>query len=542
MSDQNKQIKPLTIWTPFLLSLVMVTGMVIGRKMEKSVTPVLSNPEIAEMPKSIKASGKNRVEEILNYLEAKYVDDLDRSELELKAIQAILEDLDPHTVYLDADILQRANEDLEGSFNGIGVEFLMLNDTITITQVMDESPAKEAGLKVGENILMIGDSVVHGLSLETYDIVRMLKGERASEVDLSILDQNDSLRELSLKRNKIKISSIDASFMLTDEVGYIKINRFNANVYKEFMHALEILVEEEELKDLVIDVRDNPGGYLKQTVKILSQLFDSKDKLLVYTNGRASRKEKHKTTGNSFYDIGRVVVLINENSASASEILAGSVQDWDRGLIVGDRSFGKGLVQEQYRLSDGSAIRITIARYYTPSGRLIQKPYEEVEEATIALDQSSEMDITRVDTTRFFTSKGREVFAAGGITPDIFVKEEYPDLTKYGVNFLNISSFVLDFFIENKSELPSTVESLYKSDWSDRLLNDYLRSQYVGNNLASMSRKEREHLQERMMVRLTKYHFGLEKSYEYAHYLDPVISTALSEISKNRPIAEYKEN
>ena len=542
MVDQEKRLRPLTIWTPFLLSLVMVTGMVIGRKMEQNVDRQDKTEVEEDVPRLIKARGKNRVEEILNYLEAKYVDELDRTELEEQAIVAILKDLDPHTVYLNTEVLQRANEDLEGSFDGIGVEFLMLNDTITITQVMKESPAEQRGLQVGESILMIEDSIVHGMSMETQDVVNMLKGEKSTEVNISVLGLDGEVRKVALNRDQIKLSSIDASYMLNDRVGYVKINRFSANVYKEFMSALEALVENEDMKDLVIDVRDNPGGYLKQTVKILSQLFEEKDRLLVYTQGRASRKEEHETTGNAFYEIGKVVVLINENSASASEILAGSVQDWDRGLIIGEKSFGKGLVQEQYRLTDGSAIRITIARYYTPSGRLIQKPYDRIEADEAVIEVKDGEEVALVDSTRYFTSEGREVFAEGGITPDIVVEEYYPDLSSYNILFQDISSFVMKYYLQNHENLPEDVNRLFSSEWPARMMRAYKESPYSAKGLHLMTANEQKYLRDRMMVRLAKYHLGLENSFEYANLMDKVIDAALSEISKDRPIAEYRSN
>jgi carboxyl-terminal processing protease len=414
------------VWLPFLLASAVVIGMLIGLKMADDA-PQFKLVKPGEVPSSNQRNEK--IEELLRYIEARYVDSVDRDKLIDEAIDKLVSQLDPHSSYIPSSEIRKANEQLEGKFDGIGIEFLLVNDTVTVVHTMPDSPADDAGLKTGDQIIKIGTKMVSGKSLDNEAVVDHLRGGEGSKVQLAFLRGRDKkLRQLSLAREPIDVSTIDAAYMLNERVGYIRLARFSANSDKEFIAAMADLWEKQGMKDLVIDLRQNPGGYLQVAANILSQVFPNKGSLLVYTQGRASYRADYKSTGRSFYPVDQVVVLIDEGSASAAEIVAGAVQDNDRGQIIGRRSYGKGLVQEQYEFSDGSALRLTVARYYTPSGRSIQKPYgkgidydHDVAERIKSGELLSEKKIKLQDTTSYLTHNGRKVFAGGGIVPDVFV-------------------------------------------------------------------------------------------------------------------------
>ena len=435
----------INILLPLLLSLFLVGGMLIGFKLKSST--VSSNGESI----SIIPSEPGRLEELIRYIEARYVDNVDRDEMTESAIANLLKQLDPHSNYIPAKDLKEVNEQLDGNFEGIGIEFMLLEDTILVVSPIAGGPSEKAGILAGDKIVEVEDSLIAGKEMNSRDVIGMLKGERGSKVKIGVVRGNNSgIKRFVITRDKIPLHSVEVGYMLDDETGYIKINRFSATTYKEFMEKLEHMIEKEGMKDLVIDLRQNPGGYLQEATNILSQLFKEKDRLLVYTEGRTVRRNEYETTGRPFFDIKDVAVLIDEGSASASEIVAGAIQDWDRGVIIGRRSFGKGLVQEQYSLKDGSALRLTVARYFTPTGRSIQKNYDDLD----AYDKdvydrydSGELynkdSIAVVDSTSFFTKiEKRKVFAGGGITPDIFIPIDTSGVSDY---FINIRGLLPQF-------------------------------------------------------------------------------------------------
>ncbi len=376
------------------------------------------------------APGSSKIEEVLRFVETQYVDSVDREMLIQTAIDAMLAKLDPHSVYIPSEDLNSMNEQLEGNLQGIGIKFTLLRDTILILKVVAGGPAEAAGLKAADRIVSVNDSTIVGEGLSNETVMKLLRGETGTTVSLGIKRAaNPKLLNLKVIRGEIPIYSIESKYMLDATTGYIHIARFSNRTYEEFMSALDSLIEKHNMKDLVIDLRDNPGGYLVAATRILDQLFDKKE-LLVYTEGRASGRKEYNSKGQSYYKgrIGQIVVLINENSASASEIMAAALQDHDRAILVGRRTFGKGLVQEPFNLSDGSALRLTIARYYTPSGRSIQKPYVEGEDYESDMEdrmKSGELksrDSLKIqDTTKYYTSNGRVVYGGGGVIPDIFI-------------------------------------------------------------------------------------------------------------------------
>lgn len=448
-NQDNSLLRKVAVWLPLLLATVLAVGMFIGLRFQATTPTQMSGTDLANLHRGL--AGQGKVEELMRYIDAKYVEDADEDAMIKKAIDAVLGELDPHSNYISAEDLVAINEQLEGNFDGIGVEFMILDDTIVVVTPLAGGPSEAAGIRAGDKIVAIEDSIVAGQNLDTRDIFSLLRGEKGTEVEVGIRRHGEpKMLKFSIVRDKIPVHSVDVATMLDEKTGFIKVNRFSATTYDEFVKSLQKLVEEHEMQDLVVDLRHNPGGYLTQATNMLSQLFPEKGKLLVYTEGRTVKRTEYTTNGRPFYNIGEVVVLIDESSASASEIMAGAIQDHDRGVLVGRRSFGKGLVQEQYPLRDGSALRLTVARYYTPSGRCIQKEYtdeqtydRDVEERYINGELSEEDKIEIADSTRFYTDNGHIVYGGGGVTPDVFVpldtfllREDYLRWRQYAAGYI----------------------------------------------------------------------------------------------------------
>ena len=379
----------------------------------------------------------NKFKDVLSLTEKYYVDDVDTQKLVEAAINGLLANLDPHSVYIPPSLLPRVNEEFQGSFEGIGVEFDILSDTLTVVSPIAGGPSEALGIFAGDKIVRINDS--SAISIKREDVLRKLRGPKGSRVKVTIARAGmRGFLEFEIVRDKIPLYSVDVSFMVNAEIGYIRINRFSQTTRDEFVSALDKL-KQQGLRKLILDLRNNPGGFLDQAYKIADELLPQGEKV-VYTKGRKPEfNEEYGTSGNGRFDKGSLIVLVSHESASASEIVAGAIQDWDRGLIVGETTFGKGLVQRQFDLGDGSAFRLTIARYYTPSGRLIQRPYgkslddyrnaafERNEEEGENIEHKVESDSGR---PIFKTAGGRTVYGGGGITPDHIVKfERYTDYT-----------------------------------------------------------------------------------------------------------------
>lgn len=477
MSDYKKPdpMKRLNIWLPLLLSFILVVGMLLGFKLQDGDAQTRN------------LSGKpGAIEELLRLVESKYVDETNREELVETAINNILKELDPHSSYIPASRLQAVNEELDGKFEGVGIQFTLLNDTIFVVTPISGGPADKLGVLAGDKIVMIEDSAVTGIDLTTDDVIDKLKGEKGSKVKIGIQrGKSKKIINYTITRDVIPLYSVDAAYMLNEATGYIKVNRFSGTTHEEFMTALEKMVNN-GLQNLVIDLRGNPGGYLTAATKMLDQLFEER-KLLVYTEGRTYARNNYKSTGRQLFPLDKVAVLIDEGSASASEILAGAVQDHDRGAIIGRRSFGKGLVQEQYNLSDGSALRLTVARYYTPSGRSIQKSYDDMDaygEEAYNRFKNGELvnqdSVSVADTTKFYTAEGRVVYGGGGIMPDVFIPI---DTTLYANSFYTtalqyVPQFVYSEYTALEKDLKKhkTVQVFNNQfEVTDALFNKYVR-------------------------------------------------------------------
>ena len=410
----------------------------------------------------INTSG-NKLNNLLHIIDDQYVDTVNVNDLVEKAMPQILSELDPHSVYITAREGEIANDDLRGSFSGIGIEFTIRQDTIRVQNVIGNGPAERAGVLAGDKIVEVDDSVFVGKKVTNEEAMHRLKGPKDTKVKLGIIRYGEkTIRHITVTRGEIPTKSVTCSYMLDDDTGYIKIKNFGENTYPELLIALAQL-SQKGFSNLVIDLRNNTGGYLESAVQIANE-FLSKGQLIVYTEGRRYPRQEYRSDGRGSYQRLPLVVLVDEVSASASEILAGSIQDNDRGTIIGRRSFGKGLVQQPIEFSDHSMIRLTVARYYTPSGRCIQKPYtsgsdKNYEEDLLSRYQHGEFfsqDSIKHTGPQYHTSNGRVVYGGGGITPDIFVPEDTLGMTSY-YKEASMSGMILQFAFnytdENRSKM-----------------------------------------------------------------------------------------
>lgn len=407
--------KKLSIWLPFLLAVILVIGMVLGYQLN------VNNSSDG----FLKNGAPSALQEVIHLIDNKYVDEIKPDSFKQALIQQALANLDPHSVYIPPADLKEVNEELMGSFQGIGVEFQVFNDTINVLGVMPNGPAEKAGIKVGDAILKANDSINLVGHLSTDSIKSKLRGPAGSTVKLTLL-RNGKTMQLAVTRGSILVPSVDVAYMVTSDIGYIKINKFGERTFEEFMQKLEQL-QKQGMKKLILDLRGNGGGILTEATAIADQFLDD-EKLIVYTEGAHSPRIDYRCKRDGIFEKNPLVVLVNETTASASEVLSGALQDWNRATIVGRRTFGKGLVQQQFQLSNGGALRLTVARYYTPLGRNIQKPYNKGKNAydEELINRFHDGELLKLDSSKlkgpaFKTPNGHLVYGGGGITPDIFV-------------------------------------------------------------------------------------------------------------------------
>ncbi len=429
----------LIIFLPVIISVALVIGILMGNWLTTIRVRNIVSDEVNRQKFSIRPglnSGSalsltpkgNKVSSAIQYILNEYVDTISLSTLNEEVLPALVEELDPHSMYIPAREFQRFSEPLVGNFSGIGVSFNMTDDSVAIINTIPNGPSEMVGVMAGDRIIMVDDSLVAGVNMPSDDIVRMLKGPKNTVVRVTIYRRGEKKPiNFEITRDDIPIYSVDVAYMVDDETGYIKISQFAQTTYREFMEAIEKLKAQGE-KKLIVDLRRNGGGIMEAATMIADQFLDE-GQLIVYMEGRSRPRENDYATSRGILKDDKVVVLIDESSASASEILAGALQDNDRGLVIGRRSFGKGLVQEEMRFSDGSAIRLTVARYYTPTGRSIQRPYENgkedyyhdfsnrIERGELEHQDSIKFD----DAQKFITPGGKIVYGGGGIMPDVFV-------------------------------------------------------------------------------------------------------------------------
>ncbi len=405
--------------------------------------------------------------QVLDWIDKYYVDSVDKSKLVENAIIGMLKTLDPHSTYLTKEEFKAMSEPLQGNFEGIGVSFNILQDTIFVINPVPNGPSDKVGIQAGDRIVMIEGQNVAGIGIKTNDVYTKLRGRKGTSVAISVSRRSENeLLDFNIVRDKIPINSLDASYMISQDIGYIKLNRFSFTTMDEFGRALDTL-KNEGMKDLVLDLSGNGGGYLDVAVRLVDQFLDER-KLIVYYEGHSQRRHRFYSTLDGDFKKGRVVIIIDQGSASASEIVAGAIQDWDRGVIVGRRSFGKGLVQNPLLLQDSSMVRLTIARYYTPTGRLIQKPYdngyEEYSRDLVNRFNSGELSHEDMsvfpDSLKYLTLiSQRPVYGGGGIMPDFFVPIDTSYITSYYNRLINkgiLNIFILNYLDNNRDELYSS--------------------------------------------------------------------------------------
>lgn len=530
----HMQKKKLQVWLPLLLSIIMIAGMFIGFRIKENMPG--KNFFYIEKRKP--------VEEVINLIENKYVDNIPVDSLADKAIEGILGQLDPHSIYLPASDLEEIKEDLAGGFYGIGVEYKVLDDTINILNVLKDGPSDKAGLQAGDEFIRVGDSAVAGVNVTPEKIKQLLRGGSGTKIKLSIL-RNNRLQSVTITRGRIPLNSLDAAYMIDDKTGYIRLNKFSETTYKEFMQATEKL-KKLGMQSMILDLRDNGGGILTEATDIADE-FLSDNKLITYTEGKHSDKKEYRCKREGIFETGKLAVLADDGTASASEVLIGALQDWERGTIVGRRTFGKGLVQEQYELSDGSGVRLTVARYYTPLGRSIQKSYangtqaykEELMNRYHHGEESSADSIKHTNAKAYKTQSGKTVYSGGGITPDVFVAIDtviYNTEISKAITKGTINDFVYKNYLANKGKFaayktPHDFEKNYTVDmltWNN--LGDYAVKDSV--NLKTLGPKEKTTLSKQIKILTARQIWRNEGLFEVSNAEDILVKKAL-EVLKN---------
>lgn len=445
----RKRRDKLIIFLPLIISVVLIIGILLGNwitgiRVRSIVSDEIRNQRFSIRPGNNSGTGfsltpkGNKVSSAIQYILNEYVDTVNVNELNESVMPALLEHLDPHSIYIPARDFQKFSEPLVGNFSGIGVSFNMTDDTVAIISTIPNGPSEMVGIMAGDRIIMVDDSVVAGVHMPSDDIVRMLKGPKNTVVKVTVHRRGEKAPlDFEITRGDIPIYSVDVSYMVDQNTGYIKISQFAQTTYHEFMQAVEKL-KSQGAEKLILDLRRNGGGIMEAATMIADQFLEE-GQLIVYTEGRARPRENDYATSKGILKKDKLVILIDESSASASEILAGAIQDNDRGLVIGRRSFGKGLVQEEMRFSDGSALRLTVARYYTPTGRCIQRPYgngkdeyyHELSERWMRGELEHRDSIKFDDSQRFVTPGGKVVYGGGGIMPDVFVPVDTSGASDY---------------------------------------------------------------------------------------------------------------
>ncbi len=534
----NKNKNKTNRFMPFIMAVCVVIGIVIGSFFSNHFSGNRLN---------IINSGSNRLNNLLHIIDDQYVDAVNIDSLVDKAIPQILSELDPHSVYISAKDVAAANDDLRGSFSGVGIEFVIREDTIHVQNVIQNGPAEKAGLLAGDKIVSVDDKPFVGKTVTNQEAMRRLKGPKDTRVKIGVVRYGSKkVQVFTVTRGEIPTKSVTAAYMLDATTGYIRIKNFGENTYPEMLIALAKL-SQEGFKNLCIDLRDNSGGYLTAAVNMANEFLPDKS-LIVYTQGRKSPRQEYRSDGKGSYQKLPLVVLLNEGSASAAEIFAGAMQDNDRATIIGRRSFGKGLVQQQLEFPDHSMIRLTIARYYTPSGRCIQKPY------TMGDDKDYEQDLlTRYQHGEFFsqdsikhtgpayhTGLGRTVYGGGGITPDIFVPEDTLGMTSY-FKQASMSGLILQFAftytddnrpkLNNFKEMMQLVDYLEEQNMVDKFVNF---ADTRGLQRRNLLIKKSHKLLDRYINSRIVYNILDEQAWnQYINIDDPVIKKTLEVFKQN---------
>lgn len=532
---------------PFLLAICLVAGILIGT----FYTNHFSGNKLG-----IINTSSNKLNALLHIIDEQYVDTVSMFNLVEEAMPQILAELDPHSSYIPAKDLEAVNSDLKGSFSGIGVQFTIQDDTIHINSVIQGGPSEKVGLLAGDRIVEVDDSSFVGKIVTNSEAMRRLKGEKGSKVKLGIYRPGEKeILHFTVVRGDIPVKSIDAAYMINDKFGYVKVNKFGETTYPELLVALAQL-SQANCKGMIIDLRGNTGGYMAAAIQMVNEFLPN-NKLIVYTEGRKSPRENYTSNGTGSSQTMPLIVLMDEGSASASEIFAGAIQDNDRGTIIGRRSFGKGLVQQPIEFSDGSAIRLTIARYYTPSGRCIQKPYEKGNDAEYEMDI-----ITRYEHGEFFsadsikqnikeiyhTSLGRTVYGGGGIMPDIFVPQDTTGMTSYyrmAATRGLIIRYTLDYTDKNRNKLkeydtPQKMEAYLKTQNLLEKFAEYAEKKGLKRRNILMY-KSKQLFEESLYGNIIYNMLGIEAYITYSNLADKTVQKALEVLEKGESFPQAPE-
>jgi carboxyl-terminal processing protease len=527
-------MKKLQVWLPLLFALVLIAGMWIGAGLRQNIPYSRGIFEAAK---------RSSVQEVIDLVNLRYVDKVNTDTLTDDAIQAMLTHLDPHSVFIPATYLDEVNDNLQGNFEGIGVEFFIINDTVNITNVLADGPSDKAGLKVGDQFLKVGDSAVAG-NIDADKIKKLLRGPGGSKVPVVVL-RNKQTVHATITRGTIPLYSVDAAYMIDAVTGYIHLDKFSGTTYEEFMQATEKL-QKLGMKKLIFDLRDNGGGILGEAVDIVDEFLDD-NKLIVYTQGDKQAKTEFRCKRPGLLEQGKVILLVDENSASASEVVAGALQDWDRATIIGRRTFGKGLVQEQYDLADGSALRLTVARYYTPLGRNIQKPYTNGRAAYNGelAERFHNGEMLKGDTSTnhtgpaYKTKSGRTVYGGGGITPDIFIPFDtagFSDQVYALFNKQTFSKFIYNYYIQNRpyfSQFKNPADFAQRFDQAETAYNslvDFAAKDSI--QLRTLTVHDKAEIEQRIKTWLARQIWRMPGYFEVNNMNDIMVKKALEEIKK----------
>jgi carboxyl-terminal processing protease len=519
-------------------SVTLIGGMYLGYKFLKDQGFKIQKDE------RYANNSAQKVEDIIHIINKNYVDEINADSLQHLPIDSLLHQLDPHSMYLPANEAYEFSENLDGNFEGIGVEYYILNDTLLITNIIKDGPAFYAGLKQGDKIIKVDSIIVSGRALPRTEMMGKIKGRSGTPVQLTIVHAGNPLPSLfTIKRGKVAVSSIDAAYMLNGETAYIRISKFGANTDEDFVNSIRNL-KAKGMKKLVLDLRDNGGGYVTAATGLANQ-FLAENKLIVYTEGKHEPRTDYFTTGGGEFEQGKLAVIINENSASASEIFAGAMQDLDRGIIVGRRSFGKGLVQEQFAFEDGSALNLTIARYYTPLGRSIQKSYKkgyaayqhELEDRYNDGELTAKNEKTKDSLKRsvaFVTQGGKRVYGGGGIQPDVYVKLDTTGYNKFYATLVT-KKVLVDFVFDQLAGrytagyLAQNLNTFTINDTDYRDLLKYIQSKNIPIDTKQLIASKPLIFND-VKVMLCKYHLG-DVGYYRAHNLtDNMVKQAMMSI------------
>lgn len=529
------------VWIPLVASIAFVAGLFINGLLEDN---------------SGRSDGEKKLINLINIIGSEYVDIVDTDSLIDATLPTLLSNLDPHSVYIPAEDLQKVNEDLDGSFSGVGISFTINNDTIQVLEIINGGPAEQVGLRAGDRILSVDEENVAGTGMTNEQVFKILRGPKNSKVKLKI--KRSKVAEpidFEVTRGDVVVASIDAGYIIEENIGYIKVNKFGRTTYDEFFQTLFAL-RDAGAKDYIVDLRGNAGGLLETSVLMVNEFLPQGNKI-VETKGRHRQENSIiLSDGYGAFQDSRVTVLIDETSASSSEIFAGAMQDNDRGLILGRRSFGKGLVQNQMDLPDGSAVRLTIARYYTPSGRCIQKDYSDAKSyENDLLDRYSRGEVFEADSIKYddkqqyVTLHGRTVYGGGGITPDVFVPNDTIGITKYYVNVVNqglLQKYALDYTDAHRTELEQAFDAnelmaMLPSDF--QMIQQFVR--YTKSNGIdtqwSYINSSASLICNQLKALIARDVLGIGAYYEISNLIDTTVASAIKHLQEGKadfPITE----